>query len=164
MWTVFSLGWWSTLHSDKSYQLTLPSWRSVKGSCRTQDTTKGVVLRPLCACVIGLGSNVSLSCWPSQLRLRDERHRYFFLLLYKTQRNVEMVLGFQHCQKKYGLSFWTFYLLSSTLVFPYPLVRVTTVTNSYSLRVQPTPFSFSSSPFYGRLSKDMSKTAQTNIS
>ena len=58
----------------------LPSLCSAKESCRTQDTTKSVVLQPLCACVIGLGLNVSLSGWPSQLRLRDGRHRIFLSL------------------------------------------------------------------------------------
>ena len=101
MRTIFSLGWRSsTLHSNKSYQLTLPSWRSVKGSCRTQDTTKGVVLWPLCACVIGLGSNVSLSRWPSQLRLRDERHRLFLFLPRRFTGGRPMI-----CQKLHKLTY-----------------------------------------------------------
>ena len=72
------------LYSDKSCQERCPHYAPQKSLAVLRTPLKArpfnPYARPLCACVIGLGSNVSLSGWPSQLRLRDERHRIFLSL------------------------------------------------------------------------------------
>ena len=59
-WTVFSLG---SCFSLFPILWVNASFNGINLQCRTQDATKNVLLQPLCACVIGLGLNVSLSCW-----------------------------------------------------------------------------------------------------